>query len=170
MSKTVNVIFYNARCGKPHSWLIALFTRSKKHKVQYSHVEIELQNGSTIGSDEADGGVRLRTDINTNNGCWAKIRIDLPNYRQAMTFFYETEGDGYDWQRIGMISNRWLRRLFKYGKSKIFKNDKTKWICNEWVIEFLRQGGIEISQENETSDPNELYDLLIEYVERLEYM
>ena len=183
MKNTVNVIFYNARCGKPHSWLIALFTRSKKHKVQYSHVEIELSDGSTIGSDEADGGVRWRGDIDTNNGCWAKIEIELPEYTLAKRFFYETEGAGYDWQRIGIIATRSFRQLFNYGKSRLFKDDKAKWICNEWVLHFLMHGGVDIaskctslSREStktqliETSDPNELYDILIAYKEELSYL
>jgi len=165
MKKKVNVIFYNARCGKPHSWLIALITRSKKHKIQYSHVEIELPGGTTIGSDEADGGVRSRDDIDTNNGCWGKIEVMLPKYQAATRFFYDTEGDGYDWQRIGIIATRSLRQLFKYGKSRLFKDDKTKWICNEWALEYLIRGGVNIKSQIATSDPNELYDILIDYNE-----
>jgi len=163
----VNAIFYVARCGKPHSWLIGLFTKSKQHTTQYSHAEIQLPDTSCIGSDEADGGVRMRIGLDTNNGCWAKIKVPVPNLSGGLEFYIETKNDKYDWGHIGSCVTKPFRKLFKYGKAKWIKDSPNEWVCDEWQYEFLRRCGCDLPKLTDVGNPNENYDIIKAYVLKL---
>ena len=160
----VDTVFFRARKGKIHSWLIGLFTYSTQHKNQYSHVEIQVSPRICLGSDEADGGVRAKEGIDTHNGCWDRLTVPVPNLAAGMDFFRGTDGAGYDFARIGMAITKPFRKLFHYGKSRIFKDNKKKWICNEWAYAFLVACGCELPPVDEVSNPNEFYDIVRAYI------